>query len=125
MRTVLLIDDSPVARHALSQRLAAEGFHVVEASSAEAALGMDPSLVISCAVIDLELAGGGGDGADLAAALLERRGVRHVAFFTMGAAAPLLESARARGPVFLKPDVSPVVAWVKQALSPSQPPPTK
>jgi CheY-like chemotaxis protein len=109
--TILLVDDSPVARRVLARRLAAEGFDVREEGSFGAGRKVEPG-PLSCAVIDLEL--GDGDGTDLAAALLGRRPSLPVAFFSAGAAPSLVESARARGPVFHKPDVEPLVAWVKR-----------
>jgi DNA-binding response OmpR family regulator len=122
MRTVLLVDDSAVARRVLARRLEAEGFQVIEASSAAMARKVDAAS-LGCAIVDLELPDG--DGTDLARALAERRPALPIAFFTMGAAPSLVEGARARGPVFLKPDVNPLVAWVKRTVRPSQPPPTK
>jgi CheY-like chemotaxis protein len=119
MRNVLLVDDSPVARRVLAQRLGAEGFDVREESSVAGAYDADTS-ALSCAIIDLELVDG--NGSDLAAVLLGRRASLPVAFFTAGASASLLERARTRGPVFSKPDVDAIVAWAKRA---DQPPPTK
>jgi DNA-binding response OmpR family regulator len=106
----------------LARRLEAEGFQVSEAASMGAARKVDFAS-LGCAIIDLELPDG--DGTDLARALLGKRPALPVAFFTMGTAPSLVEGARARGPVFLKPDMSPVVAWVKRTTRPSQPPPTK
>jgi DNA-binding response OmpR family regulator len=122
MRIVLLVDDSAVARRVLARRLEADGFQVSEASSMAAGRKVDVAS-LGCAIIDLELPDG--DGTDLARVLLEKRPALPVAFFTMGTAPSLVEGARARGPVFLKPDMSPVVAWVKRTTRPSQPPPTK
>ena len=122
MRTVLLVDDSAVARRVLARRLEAEGFLVTEASSMAMARKVDFA-TLGCAIIDLELPDG--DGTDLARLLLEKRPSLSVAFFTMGTAPSLMEGARSRGPVFLKPDVNPVLAWVKRTTRPSQPPPTK
>jgi DNA-binding response OmpR family regulator len=122
MRIVLLVDDSAVARRVLTRRLEADGFQVSEASSMAVARKVDVAC-LGCAIIDLELPDG--DGTDLARTLLEKRPALPVAFFTMGTAPSLVEGARARGPVFLKPDMSPVVAWVKRTTRPSQPPPTK
>lgn len=122
MRIVLLVDDSAVARRVLARRLEADGFQVSEASSMAAARKVDVAS-LGCVIIDLELADG--DGTDLARTLLAKRPALPVAFFTMGTAPSLVEGARARGPVFLKPDMSPVVAWVKRTTRPSQPPPTK
>jgi DNA-binding NtrC family response regulator len=125
MPSILLVDDSPVALRALNQRLAAEGFEVREASSAAAARNLDGATLgrLLVAILDLQL--GDGDGTDLAANLLARRPSLPIAFFTTGATPSLVESARGRGPVFLKPDMTPLVQWVKRALRPSQPPPTK
>ena len=119
MRTVLLVDDSPVARRVVAQRLEAEGFEVREESSAVSAHQTDTG-EIACAVIDLDLADG--SGSDVAAVLLGKRASLPIAFFTAGGSASLLQRARSQGPVFVKPDVDAIVAWVKRA---SQPPPTK
>ena len=90
-------------------------------------LAHDPSAArmtgAQIAWVDLELADG--DGTDLADALLARRTTLPLAFFTTGASPALVQSARACGPVFVKPDVEPLLAWVKRTLRPSQPPPTQ
>jgi CheY-like chemotaxis protein len=123
MRTVLLVDDSAVSRRVLARALAAAGYAVAEGDSMRAAVRTDP-VRIDCAIIDLEL--GDGDGTAVASSLRGRRPSLPVAFFTTGTTPSLVEAARSQGPVFLKPDVAPVVAWVKRAIgSPSQPPPTK
>jgi DNA-binding response OmpR family regulator len=122
MWTVLLVDDSAVARRLLARRLEADGFRVCEASSMAAARKVDAS-TLGCAILDLELTDG--DGTDLARGLCEKRPALPIAFFTAGTAPSLVEGARSRGPVFLKPDLNPVIAWVKRATRPSQPPPTK
>jgi CheY-like chemotaxis protein len=122
MRTVLLVDDSAVARRVLARRLEAEGFQVVEAATAAAARKVDIATV-GCAIVDLELPDA--DGTELARGLTEKRPSLPIAFFTMGTAPSLVEGARSRGPVFIKPDVTPLLAWVKRTVRPSQPPPTK
>jgi CheY-like chemotaxis protein len=114
--TVLLVDDSAVARRAVARRLEAEGFDVQEESSAARAVRVDAS-TLACAIIDLELADG--DGSQVAAALLGKRAFLPVAFFTAGASPTLLEHAGAHGPVFRKPDVDSIVAWAKRVASPS------
>jgi CheY-like chemotaxis protein len=119
MRTVLLVDDSPVVRHVLAPRLASEGFLVREAAAAADVHDSDASL-LACAIIDLEL--DDRDGTDVAAALLARRRSLPVAFFTASGDSLLRERAQAHGPVFDKPNVEAIVAWAKQA---AQPPPTK
>jgi DNA-binding response OmpR family regulator len=122
MRTVLLVDDSPVARRVVTQRLASEGFEVVEAATVAGARKIDV-FTVGCAIVDLELPDG--DGTDLARFLAEKRASLPIAFFTQGTAPSLIEGARGRGTVFLKPDLNPLVAWVKRAIRTSQPPPTK
>jgi two-component system OmpR family response regulator len=121
MPSVLLVDDSHVARHALAKRLEAEGFAVREAQSVQGAHAI-AVVAPSCAILDLHLPDG--DGTDLAAALVARHPGLPVAFFIAGAVPSLVESARSRGPVFLKPDDSLLIAWVKRVARPSQPPPT-
>ncbi|HEY8040079.1 MAG TPA: response regulator [Polyangiaceae bacterium] len=123
MPTVLLVDDSPVVRRVLARRLESEGFDVREEGSAAAARGVDAAS-LDCAIIDVELADG--FGGDVAAELRGRRPSLPIAFFTAGAGAPLVEQARAHGPVFTKPDVEAIVAWVTSAPAGApQPPPTK
>jgi hypothetical protein len=48
-----------------------------------------------------------------------------IAFFTGGGSPSLVEGARSRGPVFVKPDLAPLLAWVKRSTRPSQPPPSR
>jgi two-component system response regulator RegA len=115
MRTVLLVDDSPLVRRLLSKRLVAEGFAVREEGTAAKARALDPAGLV-CAVVDLELADG--DGPDLAAVLLARKPTLPLAFFTATASSALVERARAHGPVFAKSkptDVDSIVEWVKRA----------
>lgn len=122
MWIVLIVDDSAVARRVLARRLETEGFQVREASSLATARKVNLA-TLGCAIVDLELADG--DGTDLARTFLEKRPGLPVAFFTQGSAPSLLEGARSRGQVFLKPDLNPVVAWVRRSTRPSQPPPTE
>lgn len=123
MRTVLVVDDSPVALRALARRLEAEGLDVVEAASVAAAGSVDVA-ALTCAVVDLQL--DDGDGPDLAASLVARRPDLRVAFFTSAAEAALVERAWAHGPVFVKPDLDGIVAWaMRAAIATRQPPPTK
>jgi CheY-like chemotaxis protein len=119
MPTVLLVDDSPVVRRLLTQRLVAAGFDVRAEATAAAGRAVDLATV-TCAVIDIELPDG--SGADLAGELLQRNASFPVAFFTAGASAAVLARALARGPVFTKPEVEPLIAWIATA---GQPPPTK
>jgi len=119
MPTVLLVDDSPVVRRVLSQRLVADGFDVIAKPSADAARAVDLA-TLACAIIDIELPDA--SGSDLAGELLQSRGSLPVAFFTSGASAEVMALARTHGPVFAKPDVEPLLAWIRAA---AQPPPTK
>jgi CheY-like chemotaxis protein len=119
MPTVLLVDDSPVVRRVLAQRLVAEGFHVLAEPSAAGARAVDLT-TLACAVIDIELPDG--SGSDLAGELLQRRGALPIAFFTAGATPAVLAHARAHGPVFAKPDIEPLIAWIAAG---AHPPPTK
>ncbi|HEX3343924.1 MAG TPA: response regulator [Polyangiaceae bacterium] len=119
MPKVLLVDDSPVVRRVLTTRLAAAGFDVVAEPTADATRAVDLSSV-ACAVVDIELPDA--SGADLAGELLRRRSSLPVAFFTAGASEAVMARARAHGPVFAKPDVEPLMAWI---ASSAQPPPTK
>jgi DNA-binding response OmpR family regulator len=119
MWIVLLVDDSAVARRLLARRLEADGFRVCEAPSMAAARKVDVSS-LGCAILDLELTDG--DGTDLARVLRELRPGLPIAFFT-GGGSP--SGARSRGPVFVKPDLAPLLAWVKRSTRPSQPPPSR
>jgi two-component system response regulator RegA len=114
MRTALVVDDSPVALRALGRRLTADGIDVVEATSVATAGKVDVA-ALACAVIDLQLEDG--DGPDLAAALLARRADLPVAFFTSAADASLVGRARALGPVFMKPDLDAIAAWVTRTAT--------
>lgn len=123
MPTVLLVDDSTVARVAVARRLAAEGFVVHEAGSAAEARAA-PLAQMACAILDVELPDG--DGPSLAIELRAARPALPVAFFTAGAAPDLVALSQAHGPVFTKPALDPLVAWARAATStPAQPPPTK
>lgn len=119
--SLLLVDDSPVARRVLGRRLTEGGVRVCEASSmAEVQGGGAGSLArLLGAVLDLEL--GDGDGVALAAWLRQARPTLPIAFFS-AAPAPLVERALAYGPVFAKPDADAVVRWVRELLSPSPSP---
>jgi DNA-binding NtrC family response regulator len=120
MRTLLIVDDSPVARRALAHRLETEGFDVIEVASAAAARSLGEAS-LAAAIFDLELADA--DGPTLAAEMIHSRPELRVAFFTSSTSSVLLERARAIGPVFVKPDVGGIAQWVASVVF--QPPPTK
>lgn len=117
MAHVLLIDDSPAARHAIAKRLKAAGFEVHEMGSAAEARAADLG-PFACAVVDVELADG--DGPSLAVELHAKRPELPVAFFTASSSPDVHERAKGQGPVFTKPNLDPLLAWAQ-----SQPPPTK
>jgi two-component system response regulator PilR (NtrC family) len=110
MPSILLVDDSAVVRHAVARRLEAEGCEVREAGTlAEAkAVAAGP---IDLAVIDVELPDG--DGATLAADLRASRPTLPIAFYTAGTAPELVQASRLHGPVFAKPELEPLIAWVR------------
>jgi CheY-like chemotaxis protein len=117
MYTILLVDDSPVTLRVLADRLTRAGLGVREEPSAAAARAVDPG-ALSCAVLDIELPDG--CGTELAAELRARSPSLPVAFFTSSEPGTAIDRARAHGPVFSKPDLDALIAWVTR-----QPPPTK
>jgi DNA-binding response OmpR family regulator len=118
MPKVLLVDDSPLARHTVARRLEAEGFDVRAEATVAAVRTLDLD-ALACAAIDVDLPDG--SGVDLAAEMHATHPSLPVAFFT--ASTEELDLAKKHGPVFRKPDVEALVAWVLGATG--QPPPTK
>jgi CheY-like chemotaxis protein len=111
MPTVLVADDSPVARLTVARRLRAEGFDVLEHTSAAEAAAADPAKV-ACALLDLDL--GDGDGTAVALALQAKRADLPVAFFSASVAEDVLRRARTVGPLFAKPhQLDAAVRWVR------------
>lgn len=109
--TVLVADDSPVARHAVASRLGAQVTVVTAASYAEAAHIDATSL--DAAVLDLDL--GDGDGVTLARDLLAAKASLPIAFFTGEVEGPLVSAARSLGPVFAKTKPADAIAWALAA----------
>jgi CheY-like chemotaxis protein len=134
MPTVLLVDDSSVVRHALSRRLADEGFDVRTESTAAGAAGADLA-GLACAIVDVELPDG--SGVDLAAGLRARAPLLPIALYTASESSDRAASPESPWPVFRKPALDAVVAWAKARAAPPppatpggppaapQPPPTK
>lgn len=110
MPSVLLVDDSAVARRAVAVPLAAAGFNVVEAATVAEARGV-PLSGLACAIVDVDLPDG--DGPTLAEALRASQPGLPIAFFTGGGSPELVDRSRAQGPVFLKPTLDPLLAWVR------------
>lgn len=121
MPSLLLVDDSAVARHAVARRLTAAGFQVHEAGSAAEARAI-PLDGLAGAIIDVELLDG--DGPSLAAELRAAQPSLPIVFFTAGASHELVTRSQTLGPVLQKPALDPLVAWARGLLAP-QPPPTK
>lgn len=119
MRTILLVDDSPLVLHAVTRRLRAAGLEVRAAATIAAARAVDVT-AIACAVVDIDLPDG--SGVTFAAELLAARPGLPVAFFTATSSTSEVKKAVALGPVLHKPDVDALVAWATRA---AQPPPTK
>ena len=96
-----MVDDSPVARRAVTRRLLSAGLRVVEGESAALAPGVDVSS-FACALLDLDL--GDGDGTQMANALRRAVPSLPLAFFSAGAPPEAIARARSWGPLFKKPD---------------------
>lgn len=110
MRRVLVVDDSPVARAVLSQKLEAKGAAVQTRSSAREAEQFD-SDEIDAVICDVDL--GDGWGPDAVTELSRRV---PVAFLSGGADEAVLGRARALGPLFDKTDdVELAVSWAMGA----------
>jgi CheY-like chemotaxis protein len=112
--TVLIADDSAVARRVLARALADAGFAVVEAGSVAEAAAVDAD-ALDAAVLDLELEDG--DGVAIAEALRRARPDLPLAFFSAGASRALRDRATTLGPVYAKPDEADrVIAWATHFL---------
>lgn len=110
---ILFVDDSPVARLAVTRRLVALGLEVVVFASAAEASGAQGS-AFAAALLDVEL--GDGFGPDLAARLREGAPELPVAFLTAGGPSEVLAAAARLGPVFAKAsEVDEAVRWIAEA----------
>lgn len=107
---VLVCDDSPVARLALTRRLEALGVRVVVAGSVAEASAHHGS-ALAGALLDLEM--DDGLGTQVAAVLRGGSAEVPIAFFTSATDRVALSAAEAYGPVFRKPDeLERAVLWV-------------
>ena len=111
---VLVVDDSRVARAAVSARLLEIGLAVRDATGCADAAAVDLEHV-RAALLDLEL--GDGTGVDLARALRATRASLPIAFLTSAPSSRLAAEARTLGPVFEKgPDLGAAVAWAAASV---------
>lgn len=106
--TVLVADDSPVARYTLLRELRKQGIEAACVGSAAEALSFERD--VTCAILDLEL--GDALGTEVAVRLREKRPDVPIAFFTSCSETAFAETF---GPVFSKPtDLAEAVAWVSR-----------
>jgi len=104
--TVLVADDSPVARYTLLRELRKAGIEPACVATAAEALSVDASL--TCALLDLDL--GDAPGTAVAEELRARNPSLPIAFFTSSRET---DTAATFGPVFAKPqELADAVAWV-------------
>lgn len=107
--TVLVADDSPVARYTLLRELRKAGIEPTCVATAAEALSFDDS-ALSCALLDLDL--GDAPGTVVAERLRARQPGIPIAFFTSSRE---IDEAASFGPVFTKPqELADAVAWVSE-----------
>jgi CheY-like chemotaxis protein len=121
-RLILFVDDSPLVRAATTRRLAERGLRVTALASSREAERVDPT-GFAAALLDIDL--GDGFGPDVAARLRLGAPSLPIAFLTgrdEGAHAssdgpdPVLEAARAFGPIFGKvTGVDEAIGWILAA----------
>ena len=113
--TVLVADDSPVARYTLTRRLRAEGFAVIEQENATVPAA-NVVTQLACALLDIDL-GRGEDGRELAKGLRAVREGLPIGFFTGSSDPAVVEGAREMGPVFAKPEeLERAMEWVRERV---------
>jgi DNA-binding response OmpR family regulator len=109
-RTVLIADDSAVARLTIARRVRAAGFDVVEHDSVASARTVDPS-TLACALLDFDL--GDGKGPEIAAELRKASATLPIAFFTSETTASIESDTSSFGPVFAKPaELDQALDWI-------------
>jgi CheY-like chemotaxis protein len=107
--TILIADDSAVARLTLVRRVRARGLSVVEHDSVASTAAVDPQS-LACALLDFDL--GDGFGIDVAARLRAARHDLPIAFFTSMDLPDVVSKTEAFGPVFSKPEqIDEAVDW--------------
>ena len=111
--TLLIVDDSPLARHVLKSAAASHYRMVLEAGSVaavESLLDTQPTTLVS----DFELPDG--DGMDVVALVRAASPNVRIAFFTANAPAAEARGAGTHGTVFRKPqDLPQLTAWLAQS----------
>jgi DNA-binding response OmpR family regulator len=114
-RSVLFVDDSPLAAALYVRRFQEKGLAVVSASSFRGATELTLATV-GAAVLDIDL--GDGWGPDLAVLLRQRAPTLPIAFITAGGAPAMTDRAKALGRVFDKPaDIERTLFWVLSSLA--------
>lgn len=112
---VLVVDDSRVARAAVSARLVEVGLAVRDAAGCTDGAAIDLERV-GAALLDLELADG--TGVELARTLRAASASLPIAFLTSAPSSRLAHEARRLGPVFEKgPELAQAVAWAADRLA--------
>jgi FixJ family two-component response regulator len=115
---VLIVDDDPAVRAALSRLLGANGYGVETFDSAEALLARDPARPASCLVLDVALPGL--DGFDLQKRLAEDDGAPPIVFLTGHGDVPMSVRAMKAGATdFLEKPVAGdvLIAAVRAAIA--------
>jgi DNA-binding response OmpR family regulator len=113
VRPILFVDDSALVREATTRRLARRGVPVTALASLAEAHTVDPTRY-AAALLDIDL--GDGFGTDVAACLRRASPALPIAFLSGGGPPPILEAARAFGPVFSKlAEVDEAIGWVLTA----------
>ena len=111
--SILVVDDSALARTAAIQRLRAQGVGVTALASTQEAACLDLS-GFAAALLDIDL--GDGWGTDIAERLRQGAPGIPVAFLTAQTPEALLDGARRLGPVFSKNGgVEEAIAWIVEA----------
>lgn len=114
---VLFVDDSALARVAVTRRLVGIGIgiEVVTLASAAEAKGAHGA-AFAAALLDIEL--GDGFGTEVALHLQTSAPNLPIAFFTAGAPAEILAAAAQIGPVFSKTsELDDAVRWIAETIA--------
>jgi len=113
-QSVLVVDDSALARAVVTRALGARGLKVQAFAEAKEAEAVDPR-GICAALLDLEI--GEASGADVARLLRKAAPAMPIAFLTAGGPAALLDAARTLGPVFSKEsELDQAATWIAMAV---------